>query len=260
MRKSFYFQISYLLKSLVTNSFFFFFVVLFLHLNSSRKLFAGVIYWQAENGYLQTVLRRGSAPFESYYLPVSGKLTSNIADFPLEPILTNTSYGEEPDKTWTYFVLDIPRGAAGGNVRIRLSSDTKITSEIYARFGGCPSLDSWDYYYANKTRNSDGSMFFKLYNSSEEKLDFYLLSIREGTWGFGLRQRNDTKIASKDRTTMSISLDRCPKRCSSHGECKFSLDASGLALYRLFIQLYSTTFSCLLCYISYFLNISSFFF
>ncbi|GMN44976.1 hypothetical protein TIFTF001_014167 [Ficus carica] len=180
---------------------------------------------------IKTVLRRGSAPFESYYLPVSGKLTSNIANFPLEPILTNTSYGEEPDKTWTYFVLDIPRGAAGGNIRIRLSSDTKITSEIYARFGGCPSLDSWDYYYANKTRNSDGSMFFKLYNSSEEKLDFYLLSIREGTWGFGLRQRNDTKIASKDQTTMSISLDRCPKRCSSHGECKFALDASGLALY-----------------------------
>ncbi|EXC35101.1 hypothetical protein L484_021463 [Morus notabilis] len=184
-----------------------------------------------EKFILQTVLRRGSAPFESYYLPVSRKVTSNGANFPLEPILTNTSYGEEPDKAWTYFVLDIPRGAAGGNIHIQLTSDTKITSEIYARFGGYPTLDSWNYYYANKTRNSDGSMFFKLYNSSEEKLDFYILSIREGTWGFGLRRRNDTNVASRDQTTMSISLERCPKRCSSHGECKFALDASGLALY-----------------------------
>ncbi|PON97337.1 EGF-like, conserved site [Trema orientale] len=184
-----------------------------------------------EKYILQTVLRRGSAPFESYYLPVSGKVISDSANFPLEPILTNSSYSGEPDESWTYFILDIPRGAAGGNVHIRLTSDTKITSEIYARFGGLPSLDSWDYYYANKTRNSDGSMFFKLYNSSEGKVDFYILSIREGTWSFGFRRRNDSNIASRDQTTMSISLERCPKRCSSHGECKFSLDASGLALY-----------------------------
>ena len=164
------------------------------------------------------------------------------ANFPLEPILTNSSYSGEPDKSWTYFILDIPRGAAGGNFHIRLASDTKITSEIYARFGGLPSLDSWDYYYANKTRNSDGSMFFKLYDSSEGKVDFYILSIREGTWSFGLRRRNDSNIASIDQTLMSISLERCPKRCSSHGECKDTQDASGLALYRFSIWPFRTAF------------------
>ncbi|KAJ7962425.1 putative Transmembrane protein [Quillaja saponaria] len=184
-----------------------------------------------ESYILQTVLRRGSTPFESYYLPVSGKVSSDNANFPLEPLLSNSSYGGEPDNIWTYFLLDIPRGAAGGNVHIRLTSDARINYEVYARFGGLPSLDSRDYYYANKTSSSHDSMFFMLSNSSEGKVDFYMVYAREGTWGFGLRHRNTTTDSSKDQTLMSLSIERCPKRCSSHGECKFSFDASGLTSY-----------------------------
>ncbi|KAH7513094.1 hypothetical protein FEM48_Zijuj12G0160000 [Ziziphus jujuba var. spinosa] len=184
-----------------------------------------------EKYILQTVLRKGSAPFESYYLPVSGNGSSDSANFPLELLLTNSSYGGGQDGPWIYFILDIPRGAAGGNLHIRLTADVKVRYEIYARFGGWPSLDSWDYYYANKTRNSEGSMFFKLYNSSEEKIDFYILYIKEGTWTFALRYLNATGIAPRDQTTMSVSLERCPKRCSFHGECKLALDTSGLTSY-----------------------------
>ncbi|KAE7999470.1 hypothetical protein FH972_003897 [Carpinus fangiana] len=184
-----------------------------------------------ERYVLQTILRRDSNPFESYYLPVSGKVSSESANFPLEPLVSNSSYDGKPDDIWTYFLLDIPRGAAGGNIHIRLTSDTDIDYEVYARFGGLPSLDSWDYYYANSTRSSDGSMFFMLYNSSQEKVDFYLLYVREGTWGFGLRYLNATSSATKDQTIMSVSLERCPKRCSSHGECRVAFDASGLTSY-----------------------------
>lgn len=201
----------------------------FISLDSWRKSLAGVINWQAENGCLQTVLRKGSTPFESYYLPVGGGVSSNLANFPLQTALNNSNVGK-PDEAWTYYKLDIPRGAAGGNIHIRLISNAKVTYEVYARFGGCPSLDSWDYYYANKTRNSDGSMFFKLYNSSEEKVDFFILYVKEGTWCFGLRHMNNN--IHSDQTTMSISLERCPRRCSFHGECKFALDASGLTSYR----------------------------
>lgn len=171
-------------------------------------------------------------------MPVSENVSSDSANFPLESLLTNYSYGGGSDGPWIYFILDIPRGAAGGNLHFRLTSDVKVRYEIYARFGGWPSLDSWDYYYANKTRNSEGSMFFKLYNSSEEKIDFYILYIKEGTWTFALRYLNATGIASSDQTSMSVSLERCPKRCSSHGECKLALDASGLTSYRYFIQPY----------------------
>ncbi|KAI6707687.1 hypothetical protein NL676_010649 [Syzygium grande] len=180
-----------------------------------------------EKYVLQTFLRI-SVPFESYYLPVSEKMSSNSANFLLEPLISNISSGEL-NNTWTYFLLDIPHGAAGGNIHVRLSSDTKINYEIYARFGGLPSLYSWDYYYANKTSSSDGSMFIKMYNSSEEKIDFYILYAREGTWSFGLRYVISS--SSKDQTTMSLSLERCPRRCSSHGDCKSALDASGLTTY-----------------------------
>ncbi|QHO08722.1 uncharacterized protein [Arachis hypogaea] len=184
------------------------------------------------NSYmLQTFVRRGPTPFESYYLPVSGGASHDSANFPLEPLLSNSSYNGQPDNIWTFFLLDIPRGGAGGNIHVQLSSDVKINYEIYARFGGLPSLVSWDYYYVNKTRRSDSSMFFKLYDSRDDKADFYIMYAREGTWGFGLRHVNTSNDSLKGPTIMSISLERCPKHCSSHGECKFSFDASGLTSY-----------------------------
>ena len=75
----------------------------------------------------------------------------------------------------------IPYGAAGGNIHIVLYSDMKINYEVHARFGGLPSIDSWDYYYANKTRKSDQSMFFTLYDSSDDKVDFCIIYAKEGT-------------------------------------------------------------------------------
>ncbi|EEF50558.1 conserved hypothetical protein [Ricinus communis] len=184
-----------------------------------------------ETYVLETVLRRDSSPFESYYLPITGKVTPDSANFPIEPLSSNASYGGEPDNSWTYFLLNIPRGAAGGNIHIRLTSDTKINYEIYARVGGVPSLDNSDYYYVNKTRSSDGSPFFLLYNSSEGKVDFYILYVQEGTWTFGLKHLNTSIKNPNDQTIMSVSVERCPRRCSSHGECKVALDASGLTSY-----------------------------
>ncbi|KAJ9171410.1 hypothetical protein P3X46_014784 [Hevea brasiliensis] len=185
----------------------------------------------SERYVLETVLRRDSSPFESYYLPVGGKVLPDSANFPIEPLSSNATYGGESNNPWTYFLLNIPRGAAGGNIHVRLTSDTKINYEIYARVGGSPSLDNWDYYYANRTRSSDGSAFFLLYNSSEEKVDFYILYVQEGTWAFGLRHLNTTNSPSNDQTIMSVSVERCPRRCSSHGECIVALDASGLTSY-----------------------------
>ncbi|XVF22511.1 hypothetical protein REPUB_Repub12eG0178900 [Reevesia pubescens] len=184
----------------------------------------------SEKYMLQTVLRKDSTPFECYYLPDGEKVMSDAANFLLEPLLSNYSFGRGLD-TWTYFLLDVPHGAAGGNLHVRLTSDRKINYEIYARNGGLPSLVNWDYYYVNKTSSSHGSMFFVLYNSSEEKVDFYILYVREGIWNIALRHLNSTGGTSSGQTTMSISLERCPKRCSYHGDCKSALDASGLTSY-----------------------------
>lgn len=182
---------------------------------------------------LQTVLRKNPfGPFESYYLPVSNKVLSATANFLLEPLLTNTSYGRSLDDDWTYFLLDIPSAAAGGNMHIRLSSDVRIEYQIYARYGGLSSLDNWDYYYINATSSSSSSMFFKVYESTKVAVSFYILYVRGGTWSIALRNPMPPGSANKSQTTMSISIERCPRRCSSpHGSCQTVMDANGLTLY-----------------------------
>ncbi|KAL5981418.1 hypothetical protein ACLOJK_015478 [Asimina triloba] len=153
-------------------------------------------------------------------------------NFPVEPLLSNSSFGNNLDVAWTYFLLDIPRGAAGANMHVQLVSDAKVTYGIYARFGGIPSLGTWDYYF-NGTSSNNGSMFLVLNDSSEGKVNFYILYAKEGTWTFGLKHLSDTSV--KDRITMSFSLEGCPKRCSSQGTCRFAADESGLTFYRFFI-------------------------
>ncbi|CAI0424880.1 unnamed protein product [Linum tenue] len=185
-----------------------------------------------ERHALETVIRKDSIPFESYFLPVSGPVSSESVNFPLEPLSDKFSRTVETKNLWTYFLLNVPRGAAGGNIHIHITSKTKINYEIYAKVGGSPSLESWDYYYANATSNSNSSMFFMLYDSSEQKVDFYILYVKEGIWTFGLRHSDiSTSNTSSDQTLMSVSVERCPKKCSSHGECKVALDASGLTSY-----------------------------
>ncbi|GAB2271735.1 hypothetical protein Dimus_006565 [Dionaea muscipula] len=182
---------------------------------------------------LQTVLRKNpSAPFESYYIPLSGNMSSGSAIFALEPLLSNLSASSKSDGPWTYFVLDVPRGAAGGNMHIKLVSDTPVRYEIYARFDGLPSVGIRDYFYVNKMNNSNDSPFFTSYSSSDDKVEFYILFIREGTWSFGIKHVDPIANASHDQTMMSISLERCPKRCSApHGSCQNFVDESGLTIY-----------------------------
>ncbi|KAL0379494.1 UNVERIFIED_CONTAM: hypothetical protein Sangu_0013700 [Sesamum angustifolium] len=157
-----------------------------------------------EKYMLQTVLRKSpSHPFESNYIPITEKVSLASDDFPLEPLLSNFSSRETSDDAWTFFLLNIPSGATGGNIHIRLTSSVKINYEIYAR-NGLPSLSTWDYFYASSTNSSSGSMFFKLYDSSEKAVSFYMFYAKGGLWSFGLRKL-DAAIPSS-QTVMSISL------------------------------------------------------
>ncbi|KAL0896315.1 hypothetical protein Bca101_080276 [Brassica carinata] len=185
---------------------------------------------------LQAVMRRESlTPFESYYLPVDDATPSGSSiAFPLEPIFSNVSSLPLDTSTWTYFLMNIPQGGAGGHIHFRLTSHSTLQYEVYLRFGGLPTVDEHDYYYVNRT-SASRSMFFSLNNSSQKKADFYILYAREGTWSLGLRRLSDHSIAataSKSPSTLvSLSLERCPRRCSSHGTCRYAFDASGLTSY-----------------------------
>ena len=152
-------------------------------------------------------------------------------NFAVEPLLSNTSNHGQEKYAWTYFTLDVPRGSAGANIHFQLSASETMEYEVYARFGGLPSLDNWDYCYKNQTSNSGGSTFLSLYNSSDVKIDFYILYASEGTWVFGLRHPVNRSL-SEDRTIMSVTLERCPNKCSSHGRCEYAFDASGATTFR----------------------------
>ncbi|KAK9143809.1 hypothetical protein Syun_013209 [Stephania yunnanensis] len=184
----------------------------------------------AKTYILQAIPGKNPSPPDFHYLPVDGKMSPEAAKFPLEPLLSNSS-GNNSDIAWTYFVLDIPREVGGGNIHVQLQADTTLTYELYSRFGGLPSLDTWDYYYANKSSNSNGSLFFKVYDSSDEGASFYILNAREGRWIFGLRHRVLPIGISNLQTTMSLTVERCPNKCSGHGGCKFRMDDSGLSFY-----------------------------
>ncbi|KAJ4892412.1 transmembrane protein-related [Raphanus sativus] len=186
---------------------------------------------------LQAVMGRGwLTPFESYYLPVNDASPSDsTTDFLLEPIFSNVSSLPLDTSTWTYFLMNIPQGGAGGHIHFRLTSVSTIQYEVYLRFGGLPTVEDRDYYYANRT-SASSSMFFSVYNSSQEKVDFYVLYAREGTWSLGLRKLTESSTAAtaaskRPPTLVSLSLERCPRRCSSHGNCRYAFDASGLTSY-----------------------------
>lgn len=161
-------------------------------------------------------------------------------EFPLDGLLSNSS---SQNGTWTYFFLDIPHGAAGANLHVQLESEMQLTYEVYSKYGGLASSDSWDY-YANSTSSSNGSAILTLDDSSERKINFYILYAREGLWCFGLKHPPATH--HKQLTTMSISIVGCPKHCSSHGRCHYTMDESGLSFYRLLLlwehDLYSSSF------------------
>ncbi|MQL77459.1 hypothetical protein Taro_009871 [Colocasia esculenta] len=171
------------------------------------------IYWKNSN-----------SPFQFYYLPLGE--SSDSAKFPLEPLLTNSAVGRT-DISWTYLLLDIPRGAAGANLHVQLVSEKRMEFEIYTRYGGIPSADKWDY-YANSTSNSNGSMML-ISSEGEEKIDFYILYVQEGYWGIGIKHTFHSQY--KLQTMMYISLEGCPKDCSSHGTCHASQDETGLTFY-----------------------------
>ncbi|KAM4086757.1 hypothetical protein ACJW30_10G126200 [Castanea mollissima] len=167
------------------------------------------------------------------YLPDRGNVSSESVDFYLEPYLSKSSYGNAhgSDYGWTYFLLYTEQGTEGYNTHIQLTSDTKLSYGLYVRFGGLPSLDMWDFSYLDQTSNSNNNSMFKLYDTSQEGINLYILYPTAGLWIIGLRHPVDLNNQSSPQTMMTISTDSCPNQCSGHGKCVFKKDLSESADY-----------------------------
>ncbi|KAM3401939.1 hypothetical protein ACQJBY_006103 [Aegilops geniculata] len=179
--------------------------------------------WEAY--VLQRVPKRNpSVPFESYYVPTDERALLEYSHFSLEKFLTNSSFEQF---AWTYFFLDVPQGSAGALIHVQLKSDKELNYELYSKYGGLPSNDSWDY-YASRTSSSNGSVFYSLQNSTDSDMDLSIFYAKEGTWCFGVKHPNYT---SNSQTYMSISLQGCHRNCNQKGVCHASVDESGLTFY-----------------------------
>lgn len=150
--------------------------------------------------------------------------------FILEPLLSNSSVQLS---AWTYFFLDVPQGAAGAFLHIQFKSDVTTNYDLYSKFGGFPSNETWDY-YSSSSNSSNNTAFLALNDSKGGSIDFYILYAREGTWGFGLKHPPN---GHSSQTSMSISLEGCHKGCNYNGQCRYSVDESGLTFYRLILDL-----------------------
>lgn len=177
-----------------------------------------------ESHVLQRVLKSSNVPVEFYYVPEDRYRSLENTNFQLDHMLSNSSVD---NVTWTYFFLDVPHGAAGSNLHVQLVSEKNAFYEIYSRYGGAASIDNWDF-YVNSTSNISGSMILTSSDLSKGRTDFYILSVREGIWSFGVRCVNDI---GEHESSMSISLEGCAKDCSSKGKCHYSVDESGLAFF-----------------------------
>ncbi|GJM84685.1 hypothetical protein PR202_ga00378 [Eleusine coracana subsp. coracana] len=175
---------------------------------------------------LQRVPKRSpSVPFESYYVPADGTASLEESRFSLEQILSNSS---NEQFAWTYFFLDVPQGSAGALIHVQLKSDKELDYELYMKYGGLPSNESWDY-YASRTSSSNGSIFFSLQNSSNSDMDLSILYAKEGTWCFAVKHPS---YKANSQTYMSVSLQGCHRNCNQKGACHSSVDESGLTFYR----------------------------
>ncbi|AQK65233.1 transmembrane protein-related [Zea mays] len=168
--------------------------------------------------------RSPSVPFESYYVPTDGTASLEDSHFYLEQFLSNSSHEQF---AWTYFFLDVPQGSAGALIHVQLKSDKDLNYELYSKYGGLPSNDTWDY-YASRTSSSNGSVFFSLQNSTDSDMDLSIFYAKEGTWCFGVKHPSDT---ANSQTYMSISLQGCHRNCNQKGVCHSSVDESGLTFY-----------------------------
>ncbi|KAH7513902.1 hypothetical protein FEM48_Zijuj11G0032000 [Ziziphus jujuba var. spinosa] len=165
------------------------------------------------------------------YFPDSKHVDTKLTSFPLEPLLSKSSDVEKSGYAWTYFDFDTPQHIEGKNIHIQLLSDTRLNYEIYIRFNGLPTVDMWDISYSNQTAKSKNNSMVKLYDSTEQIVNLYVLYPRNEFWVIGLRHPVSVENSSRPNTRMSVSAKWCPNKCSNQGTYQACYDGSRTIYY-----------------------------
>ncbi|PWA97016.1 EGF-like domain-containing protein [Artemisia annua] len=129
-------------------------------------------------------------------------------------IISRFSYSKTSLKPfdWRYIRVDLPTSFS--SMTVALESDVKLNKN-YVKKANLYSLP-----------------IICVREGSPPLPDVYNTSLTGlgGTWCFGIKHLTSSRT-SQSQTTMSISVERCPRKCSSHGTCQDVVEMSGLAIY-----------------------------
>ncbi|KAH9324591.1 hypothetical protein KI387_004769, partial [Taxus chinensis] len=173
---------------------------------------------------------------ESHYLPINQEESAKSGSFPTEPFFSNSATVEASQDEWTFFLFEVPHGAAGGVISIELRSYPAMSFDIYARFGSLPTLQVWDY-HTNISDAVERLIFTAMKDANKwTKIHLNIIYPHEGIWCLGLRRSSGHNLKPDSRqATVSVSLQGCPNHCSKHGTCQHEYEESGLTSFRFFM-------------------------
>lgn len=166
---------------------------------------------------------------ESHYLPINQEESMKSDSFPIETFFNKSSIVEASQDIWTFFLFEVPRGAAGGVIAIELRTYSTISLDTYARFGNFPTHNVWDY-HVNVSASAENSVTTTSKNANKRtKMQLNIIYPHEGMWGLGLRRSPGHNLSvHNQQVMMSVSLQGCPNHCSKHGTCHHKYEESGL--------------------------------
>lgn len=143
------------------------------------------------------------SPFNSFYGPARKEGLLYAPWFFLSevaPVGNTTASGN-----WTYFFMEVPRGAAGAVLSVQLRHVVQATMSIYARLEGIATPEHWDFKMMNirennssrrrgrrRRRTSSQGSFSQVKNN---KLSLDLLYPAEGIWCIGVHYEKHSASA-----------------------------------------------------------------
>ncbi|XP_024386130.1 uncharacterized protein [Physcomitrium patens] len=137
------------------------------------------LHWRVESCAVSTISMErvlvdewGESPFNSYYGPAGGDSLIHSPWFSLSEV---APVGTTSPKNWTFFFMEVPRGASGAVLSVKLRHGVHATSTVYARWEGLATLDNWDVKVVNSEEKGD-----------VDELSLDLVYPAEGIWCIGV--------------------------------------------------------------------------
>jgi hypothetical protein len=111
------------------------------------------------------------SPFNSFYGPAREE---SLLYSPWFLLSNMTHVGSDTSGNWTYFFVEVPRGASGAVLSVQLRHVVQGTMSVYARLEGFATPENWDVNVTNVGQKKN----------NELSLD--LVYPAEGTWCIGV--------------------------------------------------------------------------